>query len=154
MPSRVVADHKEGEAMESIAMCQQTIDAAGTVIGSVKQDDMARPTPCSEWNVRALVNHMIGVNYAFARALAGEKIEPGGQMPDLVGDDPAASYTALSYVAGWQGPFGSAIEEINATFVVPNMVARAVRGETPDAAMKWADGEYKRIFQKHGISNP
>ena len=60
----------------------------------------------------------------------------------------------LSFVAGWQGPFSSAIEEINGTFVVPNMMARAVRGETPDAAMKWAEGEYKRIFQKHGISDP
>jgi hypothetical protein len=34
------------------------------------------------------------------------------------------------------------------------MVLRAVRGESPDAAMKWGDDEYKRIFQKHGISNP
>jgi uncharacterized protein (TIGR03086 family) len=85
--------------MDSIAMCQRTLDAAGKVIGSVKQDDMARPTPCSEWNVRALINHMIGVNHAFARALAGEKIERGGQMPDLVGDDPAASYTAAATAA-------------------------------------------------------
>ena len=59
-----------------------------------------------------------------------------------------------SFVAGWQGAFNSAIEEINGTFVMPNMFARAVRGETPDAAMKWAEGEYKRIFQKHGVSNP
>jgi hypothetical protein len=34
------------------------------------------------------------------------------------------------------------------------MMARAVRGETPDAAMKWGESEYKRIFQKHGVSNP
>ena len=37
---------------------------------------------------------------------------------------------------------------------MPNMFARAVRGETPDAAMKWGEAEYKRIFQKHGVSNP
>jgi uncharacterized protein (TIGR03086 family) len=92
--------------MDSIAMCQRTLDAAGKMIGSVKQDDMARPTPCSEWNVRALINHMIGVNHAFARALAGEKIERGGQMPDLVGDDPAASYTAAATAAleAWRAP--------------------------------------------------
>ncbi len=59
----------------------------------------------------------------------------------------------VAFVAGWQGPFHSAIEEVNATFVIPNMMARAVRGESPDAAMKWAEGEYKRIFEKHGISN-
>ncbi|GAC1320879.1 MAG: extracellular solute-binding protein [Chloroflexota bacterium] len=60
----------------------------------------------------------------------------------------------LSFVAGREGTFNAAIEEINATFVIPNMMARAVRGDTPDAAMKWAEGEYKRIFQAHGVANP
>jgi multiple sugar transport system substrate-binding protein len=60
----------------------------------------------------------------------------------------------VAQVAGRQGPFNSAIEEINGTFVMPNMFARAVRGDGPDEAMKWAEGEYKRIFQAHGISNP
>lgn len=74
-------------------------------------------------------------------------------MPGL--EDPnfqiMQDWRELSFVAGWQGPFHRAIEEINATFVMPNMFARAVRGESPDAAMKWAEGEYKRIFQKHGL---
>ena len=77
-------------------------------------------------------------------------------MPGL--EDPLfqimQDWRELSFVAGWKGPFHSAIEEINATFVMPNIFARAVRGETPDAAMKWGESEYKRIFQKHGISNP
>src|SRR5947209_19274228 len=53
-------------------------------------------------------------------------------MPGL--EDPnfqiMQDWRELSFVAGWQGPFHQAIEEINATFVVPNMMARAVRGET------------------------
>jgi hypothetical protein len=57
-------------------------------------------------------------------------------------------------VAGREGTFNAAIEEANATFLMPNMFARAVRGESPDAAMKWGESEYKRIFQKHGLSNP
>ena len=60
----------------------------------------------------------------------------------------------VAFVAGREGTFNSAIEEINATFVIPNMMARAARGDTPDAAMKWAETEYKRIFQAHGVSNP
>lgn len=59
----------------------------------------------------------------------------------------------LAFVAGWEGPFNQAIEEINGTFIIPNMMARAVRGpDSPEAAMKWAEGEYRRIFQKHGLS--
>jgi multiple sugar transport system substrate-binding protein len=74
-------------------------------------------------------------------------------MPGL--EDPnfeiMQEWREMSFVAGWQGPFHKGIEEVNATFVVPNMFARAARGETPEAAMKWAEEEYKRIFQKHGI---
>jgi multiple sugar transport system substrate-binding protein len=74
-------------------------------------------------------------------------------MPGL--EDPnfkiMEDWRELSFVAGWQGPFHQAIEEINATFVMPNMFARAVRGEAPEAAMRWAEAEYKRIYQKHGL---
>jgi multiple sugar transport system substrate-binding protein len=77
-------------------------------------------------------------------------------MPGL--EDPNFSimqdWREYAYVAGYQGTFNSAIEEVNSTFVMPNMFARAVRGESPDAAMKWGESEYKRIFQKHGASNP
>jgi multiple sugar transport system substrate-binding protein len=77
-------------------------------------------------------------------------------MPGL--EDPnfqiMQDWREVAFVAGREGTFNSAIEEVNATFVMPNMVARAVRGETPDAAMKWGESEYKRIFQKHGVSNP
>ena len=57
----------------------------------------------------------------------------------------------LAFVAGYQGPFTRAIEEVNATFVMPNMFARAVRGDTPERAMKWGEGEYKRIFAKYKV---
>jgi multiple sugar transport system substrate-binding protein len=77
-------------------------------------------------------------------------------MPGL--EDPnfqiMQDWREVAFVAGLQGTFNSAIEEVNATFVMPNMFARAVRGETPDAAMQWGEAEYKRIFQKHGVSNP
>jgi multiple sugar transport system substrate-binding protein len=77
-------------------------------------------------------------------------------MPGL--EDPnfkiMEDWREVAFVAGYEGPFSSAIEEVNATFVMPNMFLRAVRGETPDAAMKWGEAEYKRIFQKHGIANP
>ncbi|HVG47918.1 MAG TPA: hypothetical protein VM899_07260, partial [Rubellimicrobium sp.] len=74
-------------------------------------------------------------------------------MPGL--EDPEfkimEDWRELSFVAGWQGPFHSGIEEINSTFVMPNMFARAIRGEGPEAAMKWAEGEYTRIFKAHNI---
>jgi multiple sugar transport system substrate-binding protein len=57
----------------------------------------------------------------------------------------------LAFVYGWQGPITQAIEEVQSTFVLPNMFARAARGDTPESAVAWAEGEYKRIFSKYGL---
>ena len=60
----------------------------------------------------------------------------------------------VAFVAGCGAPSTPRSKRSTRTFVMPNMFARAVRGDTPDAAMKWGEDEYKRIFQKHGVSNP
>jgi multiple sugar transport system substrate-binding protein len=57
----------------------------------------------------------------------------------------------LAFVYGYQGPITEAMEEVQSTFVVPNMFARAARGDTPEAALAWAEGEYKRIFSKYKL---
>ena len=38
----------------------------------VESDDWARPTPCDEWSVRDLVNHVVGGNFRYVMILAGE----------------------------------------------------------------------------------
>ena len=58
--------------MDVVEMCQQATDGAAAVIGTLKPDDLTRPTPCEGWDVRALINHMVGVNHRFAAAVTGE----------------------------------------------------------------------------------
>ena len=57
----------------------------------------------------------------------------------------------LAFVYGYQGPISSAMEEVQSTFVIPNMFARAARGDTPENAVAWAESEYKRIFSKYNL---
>ena len=45
------------------------------IIANVRPDQTGASTPCSEWDVKALIDHMIGGTMFFAATLAGE--EPG-----------------------------------------------------------------------------
>ena len=73
--------------------------AAGTekIVGRIEPSQLTRPTPCTEWDVRAVCNHLLGSMYLgeaiFKDAPPHHAAAPGG-LPDvdLVGDDPAAAY--------------------------------------------------------------
>lgn len=59
-----------------------------------KTDQLDDQTPCTEWKVRDLMNHLIGGAHMFAGAFSGQKIDASQmtEMPDLVGDNPSASF--------------------------------------------------------------
>lgn len=62
------------------------------VMGGVSADNLERPTPCSEWNVRELVNHTIGVVHGIAAGVAGDEM-PAGDPPDFTaGNDVAGEF--------------------------------------------------------------
>jgi uncharacterized protein (TIGR03086 family) len=66
----------------------------------VLADDWARPTPCSEWNLRQLVNHVVGSDLRYAALLNGGNRqdftrrweEETGSGP-VVGDHPVEDWT-------------------------------------------------------------
>jgi uncharacterized protein (TIGR03086 family) len=61
-----------GEPADPVAQLALALDVTGTLIGGVRESQWTDPTPCSEWNVRDLVNHVIIGNRWFASALAGQ----------------------------------------------------------------------------------
>ena len=50
-------------------------------------------TPCEEWTVRELLNHMLATQQYFVGAAQGKDVSPPGpNPPELLGDDPLADF--------------------------------------------------------------
>lgn len=74
----------------------------GDLVHKVDADQWGSQTPCSDWDVRALVNHLVYEARWAPAMLAGRTIaEVGNQFDgDLLGSDPVTSYDeALSAAA-------------------------------------------------------
>jgi uncharacterized protein (TIGR03086 family) len=59
------------------------------------------PTPCEDWDVRTLVNHIVSGNWWAGELAAGGTIDEVGDRldGDVLGGDPAATYDASAEVA-------------------------------------------------------
>jgi uncharacterized protein (TIGR03086 family) len=56
-------------------------------------DQLDASTPCAEWNVKRLLDHMLFVQQMFAAAPSGGTVAPpAGPPPELLGHDPAGEY--------------------------------------------------------------
>lgn len=64
---------------------EPAVRAATAVVAGVSDDDLTRPTPCTDWTVAAVLNHLYGLSVAFSGA-AG-KTGAGAAPPP----DPAAT---------------------------------------------------------------
>lgn len=53
-------------------------------IDRLSADDWSRQTPCTEWDTRGLITHVVEVHRAMAAMLAGAPPEPVGPDTDLV----------------------------------------------------------------------
>jgi uncharacterized protein (TIGR03086 family) len=55
----------------TVEQLSQAVDFADQLIGAVRDDQWAGPTPCAGWSVRDLVTHVVAGNSMFASALRG-----------------------------------------------------------------------------------
>jgi uncharacterized protein (TIGR03086 family) len=73
-------------------------DSFGEHVHGVGAEQWSAPTPCTEWDVRTLVNHVLGEIRWAVPLFAGATIaEVGHQFDgDLLGDDPVAAWDAAA----------------------------------------------------------
>src|SRR5207253_3519139 len=86
---------------------RRAVEEFGRRMDAVRDDQWGNTTPCTDWNVRALVNHVVSEDRWVVPLLAGRTIDEVGSSldGDLLGDDPKASWKqthsdALDAVAG------------------------------------------------------
>jgi uncharacterized protein (TIGR03086 family) len=64
--------------------------STGDLIDRIAADQWTAPTPCTEWSVRDVINHLVGMNLVFV-ALFDESPMPA-RGADRLGADPAGAY--------------------------------------------------------------
>lgn len=62
--------------MELLDALSETFDHASKVVAGVRADQLDAPTPCREWDVRALVTHTMGVVVNMGRGASGAALLP------------------------------------------------------------------------------
>lgn len=87
--------------MDLVALHRRAADRFVDVVRQVGADEWHRPTPCTEWDVRALVAHNHSENLWVPPIMAGRTLEEVGDAldGDQLGDDPVRSYAAGSAAA-------------------------------------------------------
>ncbi|GII91664.1 TIGR03086 family metal-binding protein [Sinosporangium siamense] len=73
----------------------------GTRVHAIRDDQWDDPTPCTNWDVRTLVNHMVTENLWVPELLGGRTIaEVGSALDgDLLGDEPVKAFDASAIEA-------------------------------------------------------
>lgn len=98
------SDAKEGK-MDAITVLEQRYDQISKLLAGLTVDQMSLPTPCTEWDVRTLLNHLIGCMPMFTQASRGIAA-PHDEAVDALGADPAATFAAHARenLVAWRRP--------------------------------------------------
>jgi uncharacterized protein (TIGR03083 family) len=66
------------------------LDQMEALLRSVRQDDHGLPTPCSDWTVSDLVDHVVQAPWRFATMVRGEQVDWAAPTPHS--DNPVPAY--------------------------------------------------------------
>ncbi|WGW12510.1 TIGR03086 family metal-binding protein [Saxibacter everestensis] len=127
------------------AVLRRAVDQLAELLDDVPPDAVGDPTPCAEWTVQDLVDHVVAAPAKFAGMARGESIDWSAPTPPA-GSDPAAAFrsNADDLVRAWQDGDGSAsgldVSWMCAEFAVHTWdLATALRHATGDLDPEVAD---------------
>ncbi|MHB1737904.1 MAG: TIGR03086 family metal-binding protein [Actinomycetes bacterium] len=106
------SDEERTALVEQLA---RTFAAVGDLVAKVRPEQWPAPTPCTDWTVRQLVDHLIGMNRVFAALLAGEPPPRRAADHIEIEDDPVGAYR-------------DSAARLQSAFEQPGVLERAYRG--------------------------
>jgi uncharacterized protein (TIGR03086 family) len=110
-----------------IELVGRALDQAGAVIATVTPEQAGLPTPCSVWDVHALVDHLVDEVLRFAESTAtGRRGDSDG---DVLGDD-------------WAGAFQRASDALRAAWRSPGALERITRLPGGEVPASWTLGQH------------
>jgi uncharacterized protein (TIGR03086 family) len=127
-PDHASPDHRPaataGGAMEVLDQLDQLGPNLGAVVGGIRPDQLDNPTPCDNFTVRGVLEHMVGGATMFTAAFRGEAPSdpPSGDALEnfgpALGDLVEAMHAPGALDRTIQAPFGETPGEAFARFVV------------------------------------
>ena len=106
--------------MDLFAALERAVASTAEIVTMTPADQLDAPTPCTDWDVRALLNHLIGTLW-LAEALFSDQAPrypmPPGGLPhgDLAGDNPAAAYAEAATAALAAAAVGDTLTRVHVT---------------------------------------
>jgi len=111
--------------MDSVALLLRVADQATSVVDNVSPDQLSNPTPCAEWTVRDLINHITGGATMFA--MSAEQVTVSDElMGQLLGGDNLGD--------DYKGAWHTACARVTTAFAQPGVLDCTVKlpfGEMP-----------------------
>jgi uncharacterized protein (TIGR03086 family) len=128
--SRSVGSLALDDVMDNIQdLDRRAVEVSRSIVRQVTADRLNQPTPCSAWDLGALLAHMTVQHHGFAMAVDGERTDVADWLPAPLSDDPVGAYDvavdrALASFAAPGATGGKAyLPEIRGGISVPSTMA-------------------------------
>jgi len=98
-------------------MMKQVITNTDKVVQGIDESQLGNPTPCTEWTVRDVLNHITGGSTMFAVCVEEGSV-PDDMLPQLMGGDNLGD----DYLGSWRAASSRAV----AAFGIPGVLDKVV----------------------------
>jgi uncharacterized protein (TIGR03086 family) len=92
--------------MDVPALLDEAVASTGKIVAAVRPNQLGDATPCTEWDVRTLLNHVIAVAGAFSQVGEAPITPPDPRVATFEGDGYAAAYdlATTALLDAWRTP--------------------------------------------------